>query len=545
MTSPNREQLLADFNTGLRLLKVDGRYQEIVEQYLPGWDEQPPPARKSREGVVSTYNVTLRSGRRFEAKVSEIDQGRFRLQTDLGDIELNYNEIAKFEEVEDKTKAAATTTAAAAGPSNLQLSGVASVGNSLVPALLKAFATSGGGSSTNWQNGENKTSSLAVNGHKDNLTQVAVRTTSATEAMRDLLDGQSHVAMSDRQILPAENRRAQQANLGDLQSETAEKVIALQAGAIIVHPDNPVSEMTYEQVQQVFTGNLRNWTSLGGASAPIEIVVPDPGTASGALLRDGVLGGRNAHSSAQVVDSDDAISAAVARSRNAIGFAPVSVARNTRQLNISRCGVLLAPTGFQVKTEEYPFIQRVFLYSPPQTSNRYAGPFVSFAESDNGQQVVAGAGFVDLRTSKQTSDDFNLHRQRLALMTGPNAVGVNTYLNTVRGASRLSISFRFRTASADLDARALRDVRRLAQYLRDSDRNAEVTLIGFADARGADDINLQLSRNRATSVRRALGAELPGINIASVTGFGEAMPVACNDSEDGWRLNRRVEVWVR
>ena len=314
---------------------------------------------------------------------------------------------------------------------------------------------------------------------------------------------------------------------------------------MIVHPDNPVGELSCEQIRQVFTGGIRDWSTLGGSSGTIDVIVPEGVIASGVLLRESVLDGRDPLSAARVVDNAEAVSRAVAGSPSAIGFAPVSRAGGTRQVNITRCGVLLAPTSFQVKTEEYPFVQRLFLYAPPQTDNRYVGPFVSFAESGDGQAIVAREGFVDLRPSRQTTSDFDLHRQRLALMTGPDAVGVNDYLGTVRGSGRLSISFRFRTGRSELDARALRDVRRLAGYLRENGRGADVSLVGFADARGTDAVNLELSRDRATSVRDALKAELPDIRFGTVTGYGEAMPVACNDAEEGWELNRRVEVWLR
>lgn len=100
----------------------------------------------------------------------------------------------------------------------------------------------------------------------------------------------------------------------------------------------------------------------------------------------------------------------------------------------------------------------------------------------------------------------------------------------------------FASGSTTLTAGAQASLRTLAAQLRGGD--ARVSIEGHTDGQGADNANLILSRQRAEAVRRALeDAGLPAARL-SVTGWGEARPVADNESADGRARNRRVEIIV-
>lgn len=116
------------------------------------------------------------------------------------------------------------------------------------------------------------------------------------------------------------------------------------------------------------------------------------------------------------------------------------------------------------------------------------------------------------------------------------------YAALSRSAKRVSLDFRFRKSSAELDSRALRDLDRLVAYLRDRDQS-RLTLVGFSDARGGAHQNLKLSQERASRVADELGAR--GVQAVEVQAMGDALPVASNETEVGRERNRRVEVWLR
>src|SRR5262249_28534648 len=111
-------------------------------------------------------------------------------------------------------------------------------------------------------------------------------------------------------------------------------------------------------------------------------------------------------------------------------------------------------------------------------------------------------------------------------------------------AERLSVNFRFRTGSSQLDNKALDDMDRVIAYLAGpTARGKEVMLIGFADNLGNAQANRALSNERAKIVARQFSSR--GVLPAVCTGFGSAVPVASNETDEGREKNRRVEVWLK
>jgi phosphate transport system substrate-binding protein len=113
----------------------------------------------------------------------------------------------------------------------------------------------------------------------------------------------------------------------------------------------------------------------------------------------------------------------------------------------------------------------------------------------------------------------------------------------VKDAERISLNFRFRPNSTELDNKSLRDLDRITKLLQQSSyHDRSLLLFGFADGHGAVGVNLKLSKERAQSVARELA--MRGITPAMVSGFGSALPVASNDTDLGRDKNRRVEAWL-
>ena len=116
--------------------------------------------------------------------------------------------------------------------------------------------------------------------------------------------------------------------------------------------------------------------------------------------------------------------------------------------------------------------------------------------------------------------------------------------------SRLSLSFRFETGSTRPDAQSRSNIQLLARALEAGTYDTRKLLfIGFSDGQGPASGNLKIAAARARSVMRAVieaaeTANLDRVELAA-DAFGEALPMACDDSAWGRGVNRRVEVWVR
>ncbi|HGG65641.1 MAG TPA: OmpA family protein, partial [Rhodobacteraceae bacterium] len=138
------------------------------------------------------------------------------------------------------------------------------------------------------------------------------------------------------------------------------------------------------------------------------------------------------------------------------------------------------------------------------------------------------------------------------LASSIDRAGINAYrdyLAEVSTADRLSTTLRFVSGSAQLDERALRDVRRISELVRNGSIDGnDILLVGFSDAVGVFNNNIGLSKARAERAKAdILNSTIGILDAANVKtfGFGPVAPVGCNETLDGRQLNRRVEVWIR
>jgi phosphate transport system substrate-binding protein len=108
----------------------------------------------------------------------------------------------------------------------------------------------------------------------------------------------------------------------------------------------------------------------------------------------------------------------------------------------------------------------------------------------------------------------------------------------------LNIIFHFRPGNTQLDTKALADMKRLVDLLHNPTyQGRHLLLFGFSDSTGKSKQNLRISKLRA----QAVAVQLQGQELVPtlVTGYGKALPIASNETEDGREQNRRVEVWLR
>ena len=112
---------------------------------------------------------------------------------------------------------------------------------------------------------------------------------------------------------------------------------------------------------------------------------------------------------------------------------------------------------------------------------------------------------------------------------------------------RLSTTFRFRTGSSRIDERGRLDMQRLMTFLERAPAGTKLKFVGFTDDVGAFEGNRQLANERANAVLeefRSVAGDLAANVEMDTVGYGEIAPSACNISDRGRAINRRVEVWV-
>jgi phosphate transport system substrate-binding protein len=275
----------------------------------------------------------------------------------------------------------------------------------------------------------------------------------------------------------------------------------------------------------VFNGETTDWSALGEESRPIALYLLDDNSGTFGVLKT-TLGGRPSASAKRFVKNEE-LADAVAADPNGLGFVAASSVRRARAVPVlTPEGMAIYATPLTMVTESYPLTRRLYLYTPERSTNALAADFVRFATSSDGQKVVRATGFVDLNIMVQDWDP-------CAATPCPGR-----YAGIVKRARRLSVDFRFRPGTVELDGREA-DVDRLVTFLRDNP--GRIALMGFSDVGVDRDARIQDSIACAKSVRDELRAR--GVEPAAVDGFGEALPIAARSDARHAVRNRRVEVW--
>lgn len=413
----------------------------------------------------------------------------------------------------------------------LRLAGSNTIGASLGPALAQEFLKSLGATNIQMRPGETA-EEKNVRGTLPGASSPSVITIAAhgsATAFSGLAEGKCDVGMSSRKIKPDEVRVL--ASLGDMTAIGSEHVLGLDGIAVIVNTGNPTQSLRVDQIAQIFSGAVTNWSQVGGNPGSITVYARDDKSGTYDTFKALVLGSNALVNTAKRFEDSNQLSDSVAADPNAIGFIGLPYIHSAKAISIAAPGAKgLLPNLLTVATEDYPLSRRLYLYTPGNSQNKLARPFVEFALSKQGQDVVGNIGFV--------SQNIKLEPATVA-EDAPRG-----YRALTQGALRASLDFRFRTGKSDLDNKALVDLDRMAVFFSDFRyRGSDVLLLGFADNTGVRVANMQLSRDRAKTVKDEF--ERRGLQPSIVEGFGPELPVASNESEEGREKNRRVEVWLK
>ena len=182
-------------------------------------------------------------------------------------------------------------------------------------------------------------------------------------------------------------------DLHDDETGVTQITVAKDGIAIIVNPQNPVADLSVEQIAQIFKGEVTNWSELGGSDGQIVPI----GREAGSGTRDGfesITDTEDACKYQNELTSTGEVIANVASNPNAIGYASLSAVDDTVKA-ITVGGV--APTEETVLDESYP-IQRNFnfIISDSKELSDVAQAFVDYATSADASDLIAGAGAVPL-----------------------------------------------------------------------------------------------------------------------------------------------------
>lgn len=215
--------------------------------------------------------------------------------------------------------------------------------------------------------------------------------------MAALISGTVDIANASRQIKPEE---VDEANKNGV--EPQEYVIARDAIAVIIHPDNPINKLTLEQVSRIYRGEINNWKELGSYDRPIVRVSRETNSGTHVYFLESVIrlgndGNKYFFSTdTLLLPSSEGIIAEVSENPNAIGYDGLGyVTPSVKVVALSEdpAGHYVLPSSETVNNGSYPVSRDLYMYTGSAPSAA-AQAYLQWIMEAEAQEIVIELGFV-------------------------------------------------------------------------------------------------------------------------------------------------------
>ena len=262
---------------------------------------------------------------------------------------------------------AALLCVSAAYGQKLVIKGSDTLGAKLVPQAAEAFKTT----------------------HPDVAFEIAAE--GSTTGIAAITDSTAQIGMSSRRAKPVEISAA--LAKGVTMKPT---IVAYDGMAVIVNESNPVTELTLRQVEQIFTGDVTDWTAVGGNPGKFSIYTRNTSSGTYSDWKELAMKKRDYASSSQKMAGNEQIAAEVAKNPNGIGYVGLAYthAPGIRVVGIvGKDKIAVLPSNQTVQAKTYPYARPTFFYTNGEPSGLTA-EFVDFMLGAEGQALVQKVGFV-------------------------------------------------------------------------------------------------------------------------------------------------------
>ena len=265
---------------------------------------------------------------------------------------------------------AALLTGSLAAADKLVIKGSDTLGAKLVPQVAEAFK--------------------AV--HPEVAFEIAAE--GSTTGIAAITDGTAQVGMSSRRAKPTELSAAlaKGVNMKPI-------IVCYDGMAVIVNEGNPLAQLTVRQVEQIFTGDVTDWSAVGGNPGSFSIYTRNTSSGTYSDWKELAMKKRDYAGSSQKMAGNEQIAAEVAKNPNGIGYVGLAYthAPGIKVIGVvGKDGKIVTPSDETVQNKSYPYARPNFFYTNGEPSGLTAD-FVEYMLGADGQAMVKKVGFVPVR----------------------------------------------------------------------------------------------------------------------------------------------------
>jgi phosphate transport system substrate-binding protein len=180
--------------------------------------------------------------------------------------------------------------------------------------------------------------------------------------------------------------------------------VALDGLSVYVNGDNPVTELTIDQLDRIFTGKVTNWKEVGGKDEPITLYSRENSSGTYEFFKEHVLKKKDFAASAQTMPGTAAVLQAVAKDKNGIGYGGAAYGAGARALNVKKDenSPAIEPTAANIANQTYPIWRFLYIYVNPALDKGEIAAYLNWIRSDQGQEIVEKVGYFPLPASERS-----------------------------------------------------------------------------------------------------------------------------------------------
>ncbi len=244
----------------------------------------------------------------------------------------------------------------------LVIKGSDTLGAKLVPQIAEAFKAANPGT----------TFEIAAEG--------------STTGIAAITDGTADIGMSSRRAKATEMSAAaaKGVNMKPI-------IVAYDAMGVVINDANPINNLTKKQVEQIFTGDVTDWSAVGGKPGKISIYTRNTSSGTYSDWKELAMKKRDYAPSSQKMAGHEQIASEVSKNPSGIGYVGLAYMKVNGLKVITVEGV--KPSEATVKNKSFPYARPTFFYTNGD-AHGLAGKFIDFTLSPAGQKICSTVGFV-------------------------------------------------------------------------------------------------------------------------------------------------------
>src|SRR3989440_6327249 len=211
----------------------------------------------------------------------------------------------------------------------------------------------------------------------------------STTGIAAIIDGTAQIGMSSRPTKPEEIAAAKAKGVN-----FKETIVAYDGIAVIVNAANPIKALTKKQVEQIFTGDVTDWSAVGGSGGKISVYTRNTSSGTYSDFKELAMKKRDYASGSQKMAGNEQIAAEVGKNPNGVGYVGMAYTKAGGVKALPIDGAV--PSAKSVQAHTYPYWRPTFYYTNGEPSG-LAKEFVDFTVGPGGQKIVAQVGFVPIK----------------------------------------------------------------------------------------------------------------------------------------------------